>query len=166
MIGNYSRADAGDAVIVLLDVGPLGLVTNPCGTAESLRCKQWLVGLLGHDVTALVPEITDYEVRRELPRAGRLRGLARLDQLAASTGYVALTTETVVQAAEFWAQARWPGQPAAPDLALDGAVILAAQAMLLARRGRDTFVITTTNVGHLSRFAPAQHWQDIWAPTG
>jgi predicted nucleic acid-binding protein len=152
-------------VIVLLDSGPLGLVTNPSGTAESLRCKQWLVDLLGQGIRTLVPEITDYEVRRELLRAGRTRGLAHLDQLKATTGYVPLTTEAMLQAAEFWAQARRQGQPTAPDLALDGDVILAAQAVLLAQQERDTVVIATTNVGHLSRFAPAQHWQDIQAPT-
>ena len=150
-------------MIVLLDSGPLGLVTNPSGTAESLRCKQWLVGLLGQGMRALVPEITDYEVRRELLQASRMRGLARLDQLKMTIGYVALTTETMLQAAEFWAQARRQGKPTAPDLALDGDVILAAQAVLLARQERDSVVIATTNVGHLSRFAPAQHWQDILA---
>jgi predicted nucleic acid-binding protein len=148
-------------VIVLLDSGPLGLVTNPGGTPESLRCKQWLVGLLGRGARALVPEITDYEVRRELLRANRARGLARLDQLKAATGYVALTTETMMQAAAFWAPARQQGQPTAPDLALDGAVILAAQAVMLARQERDSVVIATTNIGHLSRFAPAQRWQDV-----
>ena len=94
-VRSISRTDASDAVIVLLDSGPLGLVTNPRGTAERLRCKQWLVALLGQDVSALVPEITDYEVRRELLGAGRLRGLARLDQLKVTTGYLALTTETM-----------------------------------------------------------------------
>jgi len=59
-------------MIVLLDAGPLGLVTNPHATVESQRCKRWLVDLLNHGVRVLVPEIADYEVRRELLRAGRL----------------------------------------------------------------------------------------------
>ena len=151
-------------VIILLDAGPLGLVTNPRGTSESANCAQWLAGLLGQGVRALVPEIADYEVRRELLRAGRMRGLARLDQLHAIAGYVPLSTDMMLQAAEFWAQARRQGQPTAPDLALDGDVILAAQAALLARQERDEVVIATTNVGHLSRFGRAQHWQEIQAP--
>ena len=39
-----------------------------------------------------------------------------------------------------------------------GLVILAAQAKTL---GVPDVVIATTNVGHLSRFAPAELWQDI-----
>ena len=63
-------------MIVLLDAGPLELATNPRATSESLRCKQWLADLLSQTVRVVVPEITDYEVRRELIRAGRIRGLA------------------------------------------------------------------------------------------
>ena len=68
-------------MIVLLDAGPLGLVTNPRATLESQRCKHWLVDLLSQGIRVIVPEITDYEIRRELLRAGRLQGLAHLDQL-------------------------------------------------------------------------------------
>ena len=56
------------------------------------------------------------------------------------------------------AQARRQGQPTADDKALDGDVILAAQAMTL---GGTDVVIATTNVGHLSRFVPAALWPDI-----
>ncbi|HZC05280.1 MAG TPA: hypothetical protein VE338_06535 [Ktedonobacterales bacterium] len=152
-------------MIVLLDAGPLGLVTNPRATGESLRCKQWLVDLLSQGVRVIVPEIADYEVRRELIRARRMRGVAHLDQFKATAGYLPLTTETMMRAAELWAQARQQGQPTAPDRALDADVILAAQALLLAQHEREPVVIATTNVGHLARFAPAQLWRDIVAPT-
>ena len=62
------------------------------------------------------------------------------------------------QAAVFWAQARQQGQPIADDKALDGDVILAAQTMTL---GVANVMIATTNVGHLSRCAPAALWPDI-----
>ena len=61
-------------MIVLLDSGPLGLVTNPRATPENQRCKQWLVALLASGVRVLVPEIADYEIRRELLRAGKRQG--------------------------------------------------------------------------------------------
>jgi hypothetical protein len=61
-------------------------------------------------------------------------------------------TAAMRQAAVFWAQARQQGQPTADDRALDGDVILAAQAITL---GVTDVVIATTNVGHLSRLAPA-----------
>ena len=64
------------------------------------------------------------------------------------------------QAAQFWAQARQSGLPTADRHALDGDVILAAQALSL-RIGEREFCIAPTNVGHLSRFVPAKLWQDI-----
>ena len=65
-------------------------------------------------------------------------------------------------AAKLWADARQSGQPTAGDNTIDGDVILAAQALSL---GVDDYVIATTNVGHLSRFAPAQLWNEIVPPT-
>jgi predicted nucleic acid-binding protein len=108
----------------------------------------------------LLPEIADYEVRRELLRANKAKGLARLDALAGLLEYLPLTTAAMRQAALFWAQARQQGQPTADDKALDGDVILAAQAVTL---GFPDVVIATTNIGHLSRFAPSEVWQSIQA---
>jgi hypothetical protein len=58
-------------------------------------------------------------------------GLTRLDGLARLLEYLPLTTAAMRQAAVFWAQGRQQGQPTADDKALDGDVILAAQAMTL-----------------------------------
>ena len=49
--------------VVLLDAGPLGMASNP-RPAEAILA--WLGRLLTADVEVLVPEIADYEVRREL----------------------------------------------------------------------------------------------------
>lgn len=145
---------------VLLDAGPLGLVTNPRRSRQSIACAQWLQALVRHGSRVIVPEIADYELRRELLRANKTRGLARLDALAGLLEYLPLTTAAMRQAAIFWAQARQQGRPTADDKALDGDVILAAQAITL---GVADVVIATTNVGHLSRFAPAALWPDITA---
>lgn len=147
-------------MIVLLDSGPLSLVTNPKLSTESIACNEWLESLLLNGIRVLVPEIADYEVRRELLRAGRLRGIRRLDQLAADIGYLPLTTAAMRNAAQFWAEARRRGQPMADPRALDGDVILAAQASLVADHDEDV-VIATKNVRHLARFADARNWQDI-----
>jgi predicted nucleic acid-binding protein len=146
--------------VVLLDAGPLGLVTNPRRSRQSVACAQWLQALVARGTRVMVPEIADYEVRRELLRANKVRGLARLDALARLLEYLPLTTAAMRQAALFWAQARQQGQPTADDKALDGDVILAAQAMTL---GIADVVIATTNVGHLSRFVPAMVWPGISA---
>lgn len=67
--------------IILLDAGPLGLATNPRASTENQECNLWLQTQLRQGVRVFVPEIADYEVRRELLRAGKSRGLARLDAL-------------------------------------------------------------------------------------
>lgn len=152
-------------MIVLLDAGPLGLVTNPRATPDNLRCKQWLQVLAAAGVRVLVPEMADYELRRELLRSGSRRGIGALDRLGAQAGYVPITTAAMRRAAQLWAQARSAGQPTAPDLALDGDVILAAQALLLAAQEADRVVIATTNPGHLKRYTDAEEWSAIQAPT-
>jgi hypothetical protein len=48
--------------------------------------------LASRGVDIVIPEIADYEVRRELLRAGKDRGLARLDALKAMLGYASITT--------------------------------------------------------------------------
>jgi hypothetical protein len=101
-------------------------------------------------------EIADYEVRRELLRAGKDRGLARLDALKAMLGYAPVTTPVMLKAAEFWATVRRMGQQSADDASLDADMIPAAQAAALNRGGDDT-VIATTNVRHLSLFASARY---------
>ncbi len=144
--------------VVFLDAGPIGLVTNPKLSPESTLCTRWLQALIISDSRVIIPEIADYEVRRELLRANKVRGIARLDELANSLEYLPITTAAMRQAAMFWAQARQQGQPTAGDKTIDSDMILAAQAMTL---DVVDVVIATTNVGHLSRFAPADLWRNI-----
>lgn len=147
-------------IAIVLDAGPLGLVTNPRGNDEARACTLWLDALLEQGVTIYIPEIADYEVRRELLRARKNEGLARLDDLKVVLNYLPITTMTMLLAANYWATARQQGQPTAVDHALDGDVILAAQTSLLEQQGYSA-VIATTNVKHLSRFVAAQEWQTI-----
>ena len=144
--------------IVLLDAGPLGLVTNPNASPQSAACAEWLQTLASRRARILLPEIADYEVRRELLRANKVKGIERLDALARLLEYLPLTTTAMRQAALFWAQARQQGQPTAGDKTIDGDMILAGQAFALSESDA---VIATTNVGHLARFAPADLWQNI-----
>lgn len=146
---------------VLLDAGPLGMVTHPGGVAEVDACKGWLRDLLRRGVQVVVPEIADYEVRRELLRARKAKGLARLDALEATLEYLPLTTAAMRRAAALWAEARQQGQPTADPKALDADVILAAQGQLMAAEGDAKVVVATTNVGHLSRLVDAQLWNEL-----
>jgi predicted nucleic acid-binding protein len=146
--------------LILLDTGPLGMVTNPKANPDCQACKQWLSRLESNGDRAAFTEIADYELRRELLRAGKTRGIQQLDQLKTTIPYFPITTEVMLKAAELWAQARNQGYPTASREALDGDVILAAQAVILRSQGYDT-IIATTNVGHLSRFTVAKTWQEI-----
>lgn len=123
-----------------------------------MACTLWLQSLVRAQVRVLVPEIADYGVRRELLRAGKVRGVAQLDSLSSLLEYLPITTAAIRKAAELWATARQQGQSTASDQSIDGDVILAAQALTA---GIPAVVIATTNVAHLSRYATAELWQTI-----
>lgn len=144
--------------VIVLDTGPLGLITNPKLSAKGIACAQWLQAQIVSGSRVLIPEIADYEIRRELLRANKAKGLARLDQLAQVLEYLPITTIAMRQAAQLWAQARQQGQPTAGDKTIDGDMILVAQAITL---GVSDVIIATTNVGHLSRFTQAEQWTMI-----
>lgn len=63
-------------------------------------------------------------------------------------------------AANLWTEARKTGQTTADPKALDGDVILSAQARILCNETTEV-IIATTNVAHLSRFTTALDWQSI-----
>ena len=136
------------SLIVLLDASPLGMISNPKSSSENEACKNWLASLVSKGIEVVLPEIADYEVRRELLRAGKERGLRRLDALKDMLSYAPISTPIMLKAAEFWAEARKMGRQSADDSSLDADMILAAQAGALDRDG-DEAVIATTNVRHL-----------------
>ena len=143
---------------VILDSGPLGLVTNPKPSPQSVACSDWLRQLVAAGTRIIIPEIADYEIRRELIRANKYQGISRLDALHRGCEYLPITTEAMRQAAVLWAQARQHGQPTAGDNTIDGDVILAAQALTF---GHAEFVVATTNLKHLSKLVAASLWTDI-----
>lgn len=149
-------------MLLLLDSGPLGLLSNPTARGPASEAQEWGRRRLTIGDRLVVPEIADYEVRRELTRAGKDRGLARLDELCEGLGYLPLSTATMRSAATLWADARNAGLPTSSDAALDGDVILAAQALgIQADPGYDTVVVATTNVAHLGRYVDARLWSEI-----
>jgi predicted nucleic acid-binding protein len=141
--------------VVLLDAGPLGMVAHPRPAQDIVA---WLAQLLAAGIEVLVAEIADYEVRRELLRAGLANSVQRLDQLKATLGFLPITSDAVLKAAEFWAEARRRGRPTAHEKTLDADAILAGQAATLADR---EVVVATANPRHLARFVAADHWQAI-----
>ena len=143
---------------ILLDSSPLSVVTNPKATPAVTSCVEWLAEHMRAGSHIIIPEITDYEVRRELLRAGKIRGIRRLDSLILKVDYLPLNTSVMRAAAQLWARVRQTGKATADRHALDGDVILAAQALSLSA---EEVIIATTNTKHLSRFTNAAHWSDI-----
>jgi hypothetical protein len=92
--------------VIVLDTGPVGLITNPKLSAQGIACNQWLQGQLKSKNRVIVPEIVDYEARRKLLRADKKKGLARLDGLSQLIDYLPITTAAMHRAAQLWAQAR------------------------------------------------------------
>jgi len=76
----------------------------------------------------LVSELADYELRRELLRLGATRSLSRLDELTRELPYLPVTTATW-RRTDTMADARNAGNVTAPPKALDGDVLIAAQAL-------------------------------------
>lgn len=147
-------------MLIVLDSGPLGLLGNPFPSGPAKMAQAWARDLLAEGHRIVVPEISDYEVRRELVRADLPDGIRRLDELGSGLGYVRLTTSMWRSAAELWADARKRHRPTAPDLALDGDVLLAAQALELSHE-HDEVVVATTNTKHLARYVSAERWDRI-----
>ena len=59
-------------MLLVLDSGPLGLLSNPTSTGLNQQARAWAESHLTEGDRFIVPEIVDYEVRRELLRASKL----------------------------------------------------------------------------------------------
>ena len=141
----------------LLDSSPLGLLSNPSASSEVLEITQWSRDciLAGHRL--YIPEIIDYELRRELVRAGKNQGVAKLDALAQVFNYLPLNTSDMIRAAELWALARKQGFQTGDPKKLDIDAILCAQALNLPFP-QDQIVVVTSNMRHLSNFVNSENW--------
>jgi predicted nucleic acid-binding protein len=150
------------ARIILLDSTPLGLLCRRRGHPHGDACRRWLDSIELAGILVVIPEIADYEVRRELIRSGSGAGLGQLDNLTLTSLYDPLTTPIMRKAAEFWADLRRRGLPTAADAGLDADAILAAQAALIGNPG-DIVIVATSNLRHLARFPgiDAQDWPSI-----
>ncbi|MEH2232115.1 MAG: PIN domain-containing protein [Nostoc sp.] len=132
---------------ILLDTHPLSQITHP---KVNPKVQQWLKSLQKNETVIRVPEIADYELRRELLRQGKQKSIEHLNKLS-QICLIPLTPETMRKAAELWAWVRNQGKPTASNESLDGDVILAAQAILQLKSFNQVIVVTT-NLKHISRF--------------
>lgn len=147
---------------LVLDSGILGRVCHP-EHPDNIPIERWLQALLQDPRmgwTVVIPEITDYELRRKLIHLVRYKGsrrarlgLEKLDWFVALAKYLPLHSGVMHVAADLWATARGTGQKTADDKALDIDVILAAQALDCGGQ------VVTTNRQHLQRFVDVFDWE-------
>jgi predicted nucleic acid-binding protein len=150
------------SLTIFLDAGPLSVLTNPKHPPETVAALNWAVDMMLAGHRFVVPAIADYEVRRELERAGKVKGLAALDAWnnVYPDRYLPLSDSALRLGSKLWARARNAGTATADPKELDGDVLISAQALDMALPTSD-FVMATVNVGHLSLFVPADLWQNI-----
>jgi predicted nucleic acid-binding protein len=149
------------AAAIALDSNTLGLLVHPKADGEPEACRAWLAEIKRSGWQILVPEIADYELRRELIRINSQGALARLDFLKEQNRYLILTTNIMLRAAQLWAASRNRGVATTHPKSLDVDVILAAQVQLYSAFRPSPVVLATTNVRHLARFVDARPWQEI-----
>src|SRR5215510_2946658 len=122
--------------LILLDAGPLGIVTKRRGVPDAEACRTWVAHCLRQGALVFVPAVAYYEVRRELERMHNTTGLARLEAFCSAVPdrYLLLSDTALRLGCRLW-----------------------AQALTLDVQGADR-IIATTNVGHLARFEAADLW--------
>jgi predicted nucleic acid-binding protein len=125
-------------VKLLLDTGVLGQICHPRKHSD---VRAWFRRAV-QEHAFFVSELADYELRRELIRLGAARSLSRLDELTRELPYLPVTTATWRRAAAMWAAARNTGSVTAPPEALDGDVLVGAQAL------EEGAVVLTNNTRH------------------
>jgi len=95
--------------VVVLDTGIAGLLAWRTGIPIVDTCRKWQMELLTQGVRVVLPEIVDYEVRRELVRLNASESIARFDRLALVLEYAPLTTAAMRLAAALWGHSRQQG---------------------------------------------------------
>ncbi len=150
-------------MIVVLDTGPLGVITSPNRVARETQAmlaweRQML--LAGHFL--LVPAIADYELRREHLRRGADLSSAELNRFvhAVEGRYLELTDSALKIAAQLWADTRSAGLPTADLLELDCDIVIAAQALDLGLPASE-LVVATGNIRHIARLTHCELWRNI-----
>lgn len=138
---------------LMLDTSVLGRVCHP--RKDLVARGRMLAAVRGEEHVVIVPAVAEYELRRELLLAHSTTSLAHLDDLCRVAMYAPVSVEVLRHAAALWADLRRRGLPTADRHALDGDVILAAQALEYGA------TVVTDNVKHLSRMIDTIRWEDV-----
>jgi predicted nucleic acid-binding protein len=145
---------------ILLDSYPLGLLATPVRSSATIPVANWTADCVaaGHEI--YIPEVIDYELRRELLRAQKTSSITELNNLRATLNFLPINSAVMLRAADIWATARHGGFSTGDPKKLDIDAILAAQALNLGIPAGN-LIVATSNVRHISRFVPADLWSNI-----
>ncbi len=147
-----------------MDSFPLSTVGKRSSNPPSVTdlCRKWIGNCLGSGFQIRVPAIVYYETLRELERLDASDQIKRVKVFCFSDSdrFIPLETSHLELAAKLWSQSRKIGKPTSDPHALDGDVILAAQALSMELSPLD-YVVATTNPSHLSQFVPCELWENI-----
>lgn len=160
-------------MLIALDSGPLGDIVNPNDNPHTRKIRLWMRSHIDAGDDFLLPEIADYEVRRSeilqvliAPFGPCIShaALYLLDQLKSQIEYLPLTTGSMIQAAELWAETQKGKSSVSPKL--DGDAILAGQ-VIVRSNNTDRIVIATMNLKDFlvmnfsTPLVTAQEWDKI-----
>jgi len=141
---------------VYLDTNLLWWLVHPAGGSDAIALRQLVQKRRATGDQIVVAEICDYEARRELIRKSASKQLDRLDRFISACLYQPIDTVAMRRAAHLWADLRRAGRLAASDAALDGDVILSAQALQFSNH-----VVATKNLRHLTDVCNAIDWRAL-----
>ena len=135
--------------LIILDSAPLGHICNSRNRNDYKKLKDFVKSL---SFSICVPEIIDYELRRNLELEGLRKSVNLLSQFQRRDQILRLESQDLIEAAELWAWCRRRGKPTTENRGLDIDVILVAQSLSQLSRF-DKVVILTVDIGDLSVFS-------------
>jgi toxin FitB len=134
--------------LIILDSAPLGFFCNPKNRDNYKKLSNFVKSL---NFSIGVPEIIDYELRRNLELENLQKSISLLSQFQQRRQLISLESEDLIRAAELWAWCRKQGSTTTENKGIDIDVILVSQAL----SRKDFFnkvVILTIDTGDLSVF--------------
>lgn len=134
--------------LILLDSAPLGYLCNPRNIEKTRFFKNKLKDL---EVILYLPEIIDYELRRNLELEGFSKSINLLDQFRQRHQILWLESDDFLKAAELWSWCRKEGYATTENKGIDIDVILVSQALSQLRNFYKV-IILTADIGDLSIF--------------
>jgi hypothetical protein len=154
-------------MMVFLDSGVLGILSNPTESETNAKCEDWLFRLLSKGIKVITSEICKYEVKRSLilaqKRTGyKIGGVEKLAELSDLIEFIPITKNEIDIACEIWSDSVIKGIQVAAENDINFDIIICAQwKNLTTENPGQEVVIATHNLRHLRRFAKAEEWENI-----